>query len=195
MGFLKKLEGHLVAPKADINLQIADQYVVLGDNLEGTITITPHEDLQADEVRCEIKCIETAQVIRNEYDPACKCMVARQVTETRILYQAKPPCNPAIGLSNGATRDFKFSVPIPAGARPTYEAVNDTVKWELKGVVAVHGRPDITTKELMLQVIPQGARPANEPSRVRLVNCEYCQTAMPENVLVCPNCGAHRTAQ
>ena len=43
MGFLKKLEGHLVAPKADTSLQLADQYAVLGDNLEGTLTVSPHE--------------------------------------------------------------------------------------------------------------------------------------------------------
>ena len=195
MDFLKKFENHMIAPKADINLQLTDQYAVVGDNLEGTLTVTPHEDIQADEMRCEIKCTETAQVIRNVYDPACKCMVARQETEVRVLYQTKPPCNPAIGLPNGAQRSFRFSIPIPAGARPTYESVNETIKWEIKGVIAVHGRPDVTTKELNLQVIPQSARPANQPPKVRLVNCQYCQGAMREDVLVCPNCGARRTAQ
>jgi len=193
MGFLKKFENHLIAPKADINLQFTDQYAVVGDNFEGTLAVTPHEDIQAEEIRCEIKCTETAQVIRNVYDPACKCMVARQETEVRVLYQAKPPCNPAIGLSNGGSHSFKFSIPIPAGARPTYESVNDNIKWEIKGVIAVHGRPDVTTKELILQVIPQGARPANQPPKIRLVNCQYCQGAMPEDAITCPNCGARRT--
>src|SRR5208283_3252653 len=100
MGFLKKLEGHLVTPKAEVNLQLSDQYAVLGDNLEGTFTVSPHEDIKAEEIRCEIKCIETAQVMKTEYDPAIKSMVTRQVTENRILYQAKPACSPAIELSN-----------------------------------------------------------------------------------------------
>jgi hypothetical protein len=64
MGFLKKIEGHLVAPKADTNLQLSYQYVVLGDNLEGTLTISPHEDIKAEEIRCEIKCAETVPVMR-----------------------------------------------------------------------------------------------------------------------------------
>jgi hypothetical protein len=195
MGFLKKLEGHLVAPKADVNLQILDQYVVLGDNLEGTFTVSPHEDIQAEDIRCEIKCTETAQVMKTEYDPAIKSMVNRQVTENRILYQAKPTCNPATELVNGINRAFKFSINIPAGSRPTYMSTGDSVQWEIKGVIAVHGRPDVTTKEMQFQVIPQSQRPANEPPKLRLIACQYCQTEMPENSLVCPNCGARRSAQ
>ncbi len=195
MGFLKKLEDHLVAPKADVNLQFSDPYVVLGDNLEGTFTVTPHEDIAAEEIRCEIKCTETAQVIKNEYDPIAKCMVARQVTENKILCQAKPVCSPAVELANGVSRAFKFSIPIPAGARPTFMSAVDSVKWEIKGVVAVHGRPDVTTEEMLVQVIPPSERPANEPPKIRLVACEYCRAEMPETTLVCPNCGARRTAQ
>ena len=194
MGFLRKLEGHLIAPKVEVNLQLTDQFAVSGDNLEGTFTVTPHEDIQAEEIRCEIKCTETAQVIRNEYDPTIKAMVARQVTENRILFQAKFPCNPATTIGNGVSRSFKFSINIPVGARPTFMSAVDTIQWEIKGVVAVHGRPDVTTKETQFQVIPQSQRPANEPPRVRLVACEYCQAAMPETTLTCPNCGARRSA-
>lgn len=194
MDFLKKIEGHLVAPKADVNLQLSDQYVVLGDNLEGTFTVSPHEDIQAEEIRCEIKCTETAQVMRTEYDPAIKSMVTRQVSENRILYQAKPACSSATELVNGASRVFKLSINIPAGSRPTYMSAGDTVQWLIKGVVAVHGRPDITTKETQFQVIPQSQKPTNEPPKLRLVACQYCQTEMPETSLACPNCGARRTA-
>jgi len=193
MSFLKKIEAHLIAPKADVSLQLTDQYVVLGDNLEGTFTVSPHEDIQALEIRCEIRCVETAQVTRTEYDPALRSMITRQVTENKSLYEAKPACNPATELVNGISRAFKFSINIPAGARPTYMAVNDSVQWEIKGVVVVHGRPDVTTKEMQFQVIPQSQRPVNEPPKVRLVSCQFCQTEMPENVLVCPNCGARRT--
>ncbi len=194
MGFLKKLQGHLVAPKADVNLQLTEQYAVLGDNLEGTLTVLPHETIDADEVRCELNCAETAQVMRTEYDPVIKSMVARQVTENRILYQTKPACNPATQLVNGIARNFKFSINIPAGARPTYMSTNDNVRWEIKGVIAVHGRPDVTTETIEFQVIPESQRPTNQTPRIRLVTCEYCQAAMPETTLICPNCGARRKA-
>ena len=195
MGFLRKLEGHLVAPKADLNLRFDDAYVALGDNLEGTLIVTPHEFIEAEEVRCEINCVETAQVWRTEYDPAIKREVTHQVTETRVLYSAKPVCSQAVQLANGVPKDFKFSIGIPVGARPTFVGVGDTVEWKVKGVVAVHGRPDVTTKEQVLQVILPSQKPQNQPPKVKLVACEYCQSAMPETTLVCPNCGAKRTVQ
>ncbi len=194
MGFLKKLGEHLTAPKADANLQLLEQFVVIGDNLEGTFTVMPHETIDTDEVRCELNCIETAQVLRNEYDPVAKRMVARMVTETRTLYQANAICSPATQLINGVSRSFKLSTNIPFGSRPTFASINDNVEWQIKGVVAVHGRPDLTTPTIQFQVIPASERPANQAPKIRLVNCEYCQAAMPETTLACPNCGARRKA-
>ena len=194
MSFFRKLENHLVAPKAELNLQLDNSYVVLGDDLEGNLTVLPHEDIQAEEIRCEINCTETAQVVRTEYDPALKRPVERQFTERRILFSAKPACSSAIQLSNGSKKDFKFKINVPAGARQTFQSLGDSVVWEIKGVIAVHGRPDVTTKETAFQVVLQSQRPANEPAKIRLVSCQYCQAEMPESILVCPNCGARRTA-
>ncbi len=192
MSFLKKIGQHLVAPKADANLQLLDDHVVLGDNLEGTFRVSPRETIDADEVRCEISCEETAQVQRTDFDPVAKRMITRTVTENRVLYQAKPACNCATQIVSGVSRDFRFSINIPAGSRPTYMSIADSVKWEIKGVVAVHGRPDVTSEPIQFQVISESQRPANETPKIRLVACEYCQTAMPENILVCPNCSAKR---
>jgi hypothetical protein len=194
MGFLKKLGDHLVAPKATINLMLSDQYAVLGDNLEGTLTVTAHETIDAEEIRCELSCMETVQVSRTEYDAALKRPVTRQFTENRVLYQTKAVCSPATQLVPEVSIDFKLSVCIPAGARPTFMSAIDNVEWQIKGVVAVHGRPDVTTSVLQFQVIAESQRPVNEAPKVRLVPCEYCQALMPDSALVCPNCGARRKA-
>ncbi|MGZ6298822.1 MAG: hypothetical protein ACXWM2_05500 [Parachlamydiaceae bacterium] len=195
VGFFKKIEAHMVAPNAEINLQLDSQYAVLGDNLEGTLTISPREDIQAMEIRCEIECAETARVTRPVYDAAFKRTVMQQVTENRCLYSAKPTCSPATELINGLTRAFRFSINIPAGGRATFMSADDTVVWKIKGIVAVHGRPDVTTKPLEVQVIPQSERPTSESPKIRFIPCDYCQTQMPEDTLVCPNCGARRKAQ
>ncbi|MGD6932670.1 MAG: hypothetical protein ACQCN5_00500 [Candidatus Bathyarchaeia archaeon] len=194
MDFLKKLGSHLTAPKADANLVLSEQFVVIGDCLEGTLTVLPHETIDADEVRCELDCIETARVMRTDYDPAAKRMVTRMVTETRKLYEVNPVCCPSTQLVNGVSRSFKLSVNIPIGSRPTFSSVNDNVEWQIKGVVAVHGRPDLTTDTIKLMVIPESQRPQNQAPKIRLVNCEYCESAMPETILACPNCGARRKA-
>ncbi|XHH10156.1 MAG: hypothetical protein ACFCUE_05880 [Candidatus Bathyarchaeia archaeon] len=184
----------MTTPKADADLQLSEPYVVIGDCLEGTLTVNPHETIDADEVRCEIDCIETARVLRTDFDPVAKRMVTRQVTETRTIFQANPVCNPATQLINGVSRTFKLSVNIPVGSRPSLTSINDNIEWKIKGVVAVNDRPDLTTRTLQLQVISESQRPQNQVPKVRLVNCEYCQTAMPETVLACPNCGARRKA-
>jgi hypothetical protein len=192
MGILKKFQNRFVAPNVELNLQLNASYAVLGDTLDGALIVSPRETVDVTEIRCEISCVETAQVIRNEYDPTIKTMVARQVTETRVLYSAKPPCNPATQLINGLTKEFKFSLSIPAGARPTFQSIGDSVEWKIKGVVAIDDRPDVTTNEQSFTVILQSQRPVNEPPKVRLIECPYCQAAMPETALVCQNCGAKR---
>lgn len=194
MSFLKKLSSHLIAPKATVNLMLSDQYAVLGDNLEGTLTVTAHETIDAEEIRCELGCMEAVQVSRTEYDPTLKCPVTRHYTENRGLYQANAVLNPATQLVPEVTRSFRLCAVIPAGARPTFMSAIDNVEWQIKGVVAVHGRPDVTTETLHFQVIPESQRPANQAPKIRLVPCEYCQALMPETTLACPNCGAKRKA-
>jgi hypothetical protein len=194
MSFLKKFSNHLVAPKATVNLQLNDQYAVLGDNLEGTLTVIAHETIDAEEIRCELGCTETVQVTRTEYDPALKRPVTRQFTENRVLYQTNAVCSPATQLVPEVSRSFKLYVTIPASARPTFMSAIDNIEWKIKGVIAVHGRPDVTTDTLQFQVIPESQRPVNQAPKIRLMPCEYCQTLMPETMLACPNCGARRKA-
>jgi hypothetical protein len=195
LDFLKKFTDHLTVPKADANLQLSEQFVVIGDDLEGTLTVTPHETFDADQVRCELNCTETAKVLRTNYDPAAKRNVTRMVTETRKLYQTNAICNPATQLVNGVSRTFKLSVSIPHCSRPTFSSINDNISWEIKGVVAVHGRPDVVSKTIQFQVIPESQRPTNQLPKIKLINCEYCQAGMPESSLACPNCGAKRKAE
>lgn len=194
LGFLKNFSKRLTQPDADANLQLSEQYVVLGDYLEGTLTINPRETIDADEIRCEIKCTETARVLRSYYDAAAKRMVTRMVTETSTLYQANALCSPATQIVNGVGRTFKLSASIPIGSRSSFTSINDNIEWEIKGVVAVHGRPDLTTRTVQFQVVPESQRPQNQAPKIRLINCEYCQAAMPDTTLACPNCGAKRKA-
>ncbi len=127
MSFLKKLSNRVVTPKADAYLQFSEPYAVLGEDLCGTFTVTAHETVDADEVRCELECNEALQVTRTEYDPVIKAHVTRRFTENRTLYQTKAACNPATQLVDGVIRNFRFSVNIPAGARPTFMSAIDNV--------------------------------------------------------------------
>ena len=169
MQFLRKLEEHLAAPKANVNLELFDKSIVLGDNLEGAITVLPYEDFEAEEIHCEINCVQDSLVLKTDYDLEAKSLVARQKTENRVLYQTKTQCSPATALYKGKKRAFLFSINIPAGAHATSMSAAELEQWEITGVIAVHGRPEITTKEQQFQVVAPNQR-SNEPQKASAKN-------------------------
>lgn len=197
MPFFKKFTNKFTAPNANVQLKLGQYSVALGENLEGTLTVSSMEDFDATEVRCEMSCVEKARVIRQEYDPQLRRTLPREVQESSVLFAAKPVLNGPLHLANGETRDFPLSVNIPAGGRATIQGMDRSVTWTIKGVVAVDGRPDIVSKIAALQVVQPSAQPViKEKEVVRqvvMIPCKYCGMLMDQLVTVCPNCGAKRT--
>jgi hypothetical protein len=197
MPFFKSFTNKFTAPKADAQLKLNQYSVVLGENLEGTFTVSSMEDFDATEVRCEVSCVEQARVIRQEYDPQLRRMLPREVQESKVLFAAKPTLSGATHFANGGNRDFPLSVNIPAGGRATVQGMDRSVTWSIKGVVAVDGRPDVVSKIAEVQIVQPSAQPViKEKEVVRqvvMIPCKYCGALMDQLVTVCPNCGAKRT--
>jgi len=197
MLFFKKFTNKFTAPNANLQLNLGQYSVALGENLEGTLTVSAMEDFDATEVRCEISCVEQARVIRNVYDPQLRRSLPREVQESQVLFAAKPVLSGPAHLANGENRDFQLSVNIPAGGRSTMQGMDRSVTWSIKGVVAVDGRPDVVSKTANLQVVQPSAQPViKEKEVVRqvvMIPCKYCGMLMDQLVTVCPNCGAKRT--
>ena len=197
MGLFKKFTNKFTAPEANLQLNLSKFCVGLGDNLDGTLVVCSKEDFDATEVRCEIDCVEQAKVIKQVYDAELRRSLPREVQDSAVLFAAKPVLSGPTRLGCGETRNFPLSINIPAGGRPTYQAVDRRVTWTVKGVVAVDGRPDVTSRIAELQVIPAAAQPVireNEIVReVVMIPCKYCQGLMDQTLTVCPNCGAKRT--
>jgi hypothetical protein len=182
--FFKKFTNKFTAPEASLQLKLGAYSVALGENLEGTVTVSSREDFDATEVRCEMSCVEQARVIRQYYDPQLRRTLPREVDESSVLFSARPVLSGPTHLANGETRDFQLSVNIP-------------VTWTIKAVVAVDGRPDVVSKIQALQVVQPSAQPViKEKEVVRqvvMIPCKYCGMLMDQLVTVCPNCGAKRT--
>lgn len=197
MPFFKKFTNKFTAPNANVQLKLGQYSVVLGENVEGTLTVSAMEDFDATEVRCEISCVEQARVIRQEYDAQLRRTLPREVQESSVLFSAKPVLGGPTHLANGETRDFALSVNVPAGGRATIQGMDRSVTWSIKGVVAVDGRPDVVSKTANLQVVQPSAQPViKEKEIVRqvvMIPCKYCGMLMDQLVTVCPNCGAKRT--
>jgi len=195
--FFKKFTNKFSAPEATVQLKPSAYSVALGENLEGTVTVSSKEDFDSTEVRCEMSCVEQARVIRQVYDAQLRRTLPREVQESSVLFSARPVLSGPTHFANGETRDFPLNVNIPAGGRATVQGINQSVTWTIKGVVAVDGRPDIVSKMQVLQVVQPSAQPVvKEKEVVRqvvMIPCKYCGMLMDQLVTVCPNCGAKRT--
>jgi hypothetical protein len=131
------------------------------------------------------------------YDATLKRTVPKEVTDSAVLFAAKPVLSGPIQMSNGETRNFPVAINIPAGGRSTYQSIDQRVTWTVKGVVAVDGRPDAMSRTVEIQVTPPAAQPVvREKEIVRevvMIPCKYCQSLMDQTLTACPNCGAKRT--
>jgi len=193
MSFLKKLKEKVTSPKATVTLKLNKNSYVLGEKLEGTLTITAEEEIDATEIRAELRCTERKKTRRLETETRTlpdgrqeTRQVWRDHIEETAIYSEDPQASGPTHLSAGYRSDFAFSTNIPPGGRTSYASMDASIKWNIKGVIAVKGRPDITSPVTEIQVV--------EAPEVVMMPCEYCGTLMPETTLTCPNCGAKRKA-
>lgn len=199
MSFFKAFKDKMTPPKASVWLKLDKDSFVLGEDAKGFMTVSSEEDFDATEIRCEVNCVEEAKRIRRVYDERFHVHVDRAVMETETLYAGKPAVSGPIKLSKGYSGKFPLSINIPAGCRPTYKSVDNMVTWSIKGVIAVDGRPDVTSTITEIQVLQPSAAPSGVVVKevikeVVMIPCKYCGSLMPQTETACPNCGAKRTA-
>ncbi len=168
MGFFKRFKK----PKASVSLAIPKSTAGLGEDLKGAITVSCEEEFDATEVRAELRCIEKRRRERWVYNERRRRNVRQVYWDNATLHSSDPKASGRVHIVPG----FKKTFPI-------------------KGVVAIDGRPDVTSDTIELQVVrPVVAPGAVKEREVVMVPCEYCGTMMPETATSCPNCGAPRKA-
>ena len=193
MGFFKKLKERVTSPKATVSLKLNKNVYALGENLEGALTVASEEEIDATEIRAELRCIEKRKTRRLETETRTlpdgrqeTRQVWRDHVEETTIHSANPQASGPTHLSAGYRSDFAFSATIPPGGKPSYASVDASVTWNIKGVIGVKGRPDVTNSTIEIQVV--------EAPEIAMISCEYCGTLMPETDISCPNCGAKRKA-
>lgn len=198
MSFIKKFVEKVTPPKANLTLSLNKNTYFLGEDLEGELVVASDEEFDADEVRCELQCIESAKVQKWIYDPAQKREVMRESWESATLYSVKPILSGPIHMWRGFNSRFSFKISIPITLKPTYKSIDRRVVWTIKGVLAVRGRPDAVSQVIEVQVAQPPATPIiKEKEIVReivMIPCKYCGMLMPQTETTCPNCGARRTS-
>ncbi len=135
--------------------------------------------------------VRRASKTKRVYDTTLKREFEQQVWESAVIFSARPQLAGPLHIPEGFVQSFRFKILIPPGAKPSLKSMDRVVAWNLKGVIAVEGRPDATSENIEIQV--------SQPSQVQqaplTASCKYCGTVFPQGETRCPNCGAPRTAQ
>ncbi|MCP8315892.1 MAG: hypothetical protein H3Z52_03040 [archaeon] len=196
MSFLRKLKEKVTPPKANVSLNLSKNTFALGEDLEGTLVLNSEEEFDASEVRVEFRCIERKKEKRYEWNEQTRRGEWKEFWETATLYSTDLKVSEELHLTQGYKKEFSFRINIPASGRESYRSVDGSVIWSVKGVLAIKGRPDATSKTVEVQVIKQLA-PTVVKEIVRevvMIPCAYCGKLMPQTSTLCPYCGAPRRA-
>jgi len=180
-------------PKASVSLTIPKSTAAMGEDLKGAITVSSEDEFDVSEVRAELRCVEKKRKERWEFDKQRQRNVRRVYWDLATLHSSDPKAGGKLHLVPGFKKTFPVSVNIPAGGRESFDGMDANVTWSIKGVVAIDGRPDVTSETMELQVIrPAGGPTVVKEKEVAMIPCEYCAGVMPETATSCPNCGAPR---
>jgi hypothetical protein len=72
--------------------------------------------------------------------------------QTTKLHESKNAVGGRQHFSAGFSNTVPFSIHLPSGIPPTYRSNNVRTTWMLKGVIAVKGRPDVTSYDMEVVV-------------------------------------------
>ena len=190
MSFFKKITDRVTKPKSSVSLTLNKNIFNFGDKLEGTLTVSSEEEVDVTEIRAELRCDEKKKqyVMRDGHGSD------QWVNNT--IYRENPQASGPIHLSAGYRGEFPFSTNV-AGGQPSYSGDARTITWTIKGVIAIKGRPDVTSPEMGIQVVAAPTTVTVEKiveREVVMIPCRFCGSLFPQTVTNCPKCGAQRKA-
>ena len=206
MSFFKKLKERVTKPKATVSLKLNKNTFALGEKLEGTLTVTSEEEIDATEVRAELRCDEKRK--KGRYETETRTLpdgrretrqVWREYWETATIFSENPQGSGPIHVSAGYKGEFPFTTNIPAGGQRSYTSMDASVTWSIKGVIGIKGRPDVTSSTAEIQVVEAPKAPTLITEKiiereVVMIPCQYCGALFPQTMTTCPRCGAQRKA-
>ena len=150
LSFLKRLK----APKATVSVTLDKQAFNLNEPITGTLSVSSSEEIDVDELRIELWVTEETRATGSITIPVRDISETRTVTlqQSTTLYQEKNTVAGRMHITEGFNQQFPFSIPLPLGVPPTYRGRNATNTWMLKGVMAVKGRPDVTSHTMEVSI-------------------------------------------
>lgn len=140
------LFGRFKAPKATISVMLEKDSYSLKEPLTGTVNVSSSEKFDADEVRLEIWVNEWTKATEKQGTREKPITVTAQ--QNSVLHQSKNSIGGQMQFTDGFSDSIDFSIHLPSGVPPTYRSQNARNTWMMKGVIAVKGRPDVTSHDM-----------------------------------------------
>lgn len=152
MGFLDRFK----APKATISVSLDKQIFNLNEPMTGKLSVSSSEEFDADELRIELWVTEetTARGSVTIHAGAGDEEQTVTVKQEDNLHEEKITVAGRMRVTEGFNQQFPFSITVPSGVPPTYRGRNASNTWKMKGVIAVKGRPDVTSHVMEVQINP-----------------------------------------
>lgn len=107
---------------------LSAQYLKPSEHLQGTLVVTPREDLKTTGVRVEMRGLKTSHSSRGR--------------ELERIAMVKVDVAGSADLAAGQTYQWPFSLMAPPDAAPSLQTSLTTIQWKLYGVVARRMRGD-----------------------------------------------------
>lgn len=146
------LFGRFKAPKGTVSVTLDKGEYSLREPLTGKVSVSAAEEFDIDEVRLELWV--------NEFTRASQSMDVGGTTRTvtaeqdNTIHSGKTAVAGRMHAFSGFSQAFPFSINLPPGIPPTYRGRNANNTWKVKGVLAVKGRPDVTSHEMEIKINP-----------------------------------------
>lgn len=196
LSFFRKIKEKLIPPKASISLELEKWSFSPGETIQGNLVVRSDEEINATEIRCEIECVEEIKNRIREYDRSGKRIVEKEIWNRITHFSEKPAVCSSIRLRKGSMQTFLINLNLPVSAWLTCKEAGHRLTWKMKGVIAVDGRPDVTSKTIEIEVkepqeiqqaYPQTTQVATS-SRMKAAKIQHSQISpLPTN---CTRCGA-----
>ena len=168
------------APNANISININKSNFDLGENIEGTISISSQESFEADEIRVELLGWEKIKpgggmVFDNQETPETRLYShPNPNTQTSSsmqysMYKGKTQLVQNFQAHPGLSQQLPFQITIPRNLGPTFQGMRKDRKWlqrtwAIKAVLAVGGRPDVDTQREIYASIPSSMTANAQPT-------------------------------
>jgi len=148
MGVLNRFR----APKATMSVALDKPQFSLSEPMKGKISVSSSEEFDADELRIELWVTEWTRAMEKKGSGEDAVTVTAE--QNARLYEGKIAVARRMRITKGFDKQFPFSIPLPPNIPPSYRGHNARNTWNLKGVVAVKGRPDVTSHIMEVQISP-----------------------------------------